>query len=187
MKVDRQQRASLLKLAARDHPCPTCGAEIQSPCTMPDGRTRKSNHQARYDLVKQLKYIKAGRDPVVVPEGAITCKNVGSAGWLVYGIKDVAGGRFGYVGQTGNLEKRMRAHARDIERAGITRRRVKWMCEVIRAGGALEFVVLEQCLSEEASLAAETNWVARLSAQGHPLRNSWTIHQEIIADYNQRT
>jgi len=54
------------------------------------------------------------------------------------------------------------------------------MHEILANGGTLEFVLLEKCTDEEASLIREMGWVGRLAAAGHRLTNRWLIHQEII-------
>lgn len=54
------------------------------------------------------------------------------------------------------------------------------MHEIVTAGGTLEFVVLARCVSEEQSLAAETEWVGKLTEGGHELTNKWLVHQDVI-------
>ena len=103
-----------------------------------------------------------------------------AVGFVVYGIRDKATGGFGYVGQTGDLPRRIKSHVRTAFRGSRTRRVIRWMHRILTIGGTLEFVLLEQCKDEAASLVAESQWVRKLASANHALTNRWLIHQTII-------
>ncbi len=90
-------------------------------------------------------------------------------GFVVYGIREKATGKFGYVGQTRSFAKRVRSHVRKGHRGSRTKQVYFWMHGILTNGGTLEFILLEKCADEEASLAREMEWVGRLAAGGHRL------------------
>lgn len=105
-----------------------------------------------------------------------------AVGYVVYGISDPLTGKVVYVGQTGDLRKRVRGHLRrglQFARHPPIRR---WLYDVMHSDRALEFIVLESCVDEACSLLAEAAWVEKLSSQGHPLLNNWKIHKAIIRE-----
>jgi len=162
--------------AARSYSCPTCGAEVGQRCTGASGKDRVSVHQARGELVRpRRRYDGAWASQIEVVGDA----NV--EGYVTYGIRHKATGRFGYVGQTGNFSKRIQGHARGAY-LGSKKRVARWLKEILDAGGTVEFLLLEQCESEEHSLAMETKWVGILAREGHFLTNRWLEHQKIIKE-----
>ena len=78
----------------------------------------------------------------------------------VYTITNVADGKV-YVGKSAMPAKRWEQH-RNVARAGKKGR----LYDALREDGAaaFEFMVVEECASEDASFAAERAWILRLSA-----------------------
>lgn len=182
MTRDRS-KAEAYRAAVRSVACPQCGAGPDQQCLTDRGAPRISNHAVR-QAEANMRVVPVGQgrhEQLDIPKGAIICPDEGVDGWLVYGVMDRSRQRFGYVGQTGNLIKRVKGHGRDVARGGMTRKRVRWMSSVIRAGGVLEFVVLERCQSQVASLEAESRWISKLAGEGHDLHNRWREHQQLIA------
>lgn len=178
----KEQRRNLVRKAG----CPKCGALAGTSCVGSRGQERVSCHEARWlaagELFPQLaKKSRTATTVANVPEGAIFVPEGVAKGYLVYGIFARDTQKFGYVGQTGNFSKRAQGHIRAFERRS-KRQSVRWMNSVIEKGGRLSFTVLELCQSEEASLAAESAWVAKLASEGHTLHNRWNEHQRLIQE-----
>ncbi len=172
--MDSASRIEQFRETARAFPCPTCFAPIGEPCVGSQGAVRISNHQSRAELVRPMRTPRKQMGRVEVVGDPKT------SGYVVYAIRDKATGRFGYVGQTGNFASRSKAHTRAAIRGSLSRRRTRWMHEIVSSGGTLEIVLVAHCTSEAESLQAETEWVSRLTREGHELLNKWVIHQEAI-------
>ncbi|WP_438703795.1 GIY-YIG nuclease family protein [Tabrizicola sp.] len=102
------------------------------------------------------------------------------AGYVVYAILDPVAQKFFYVGQTGNLRKRIRSHLRRSFKFCRHPPVRRWLYDVIHSDQTPTFAVFESCIDEPSSLLAETKWIDNLSREGHPLLNNWNIHKEII-------
>lgn len=175
-ETDRIAGAELYREAARAFACPTCGADVGQKCISAHGKERISVHQARGDLARpRRRYDNEWASQIEV------VGDVHAEGYVTYGIREKATGRFGYVGQTGNFSKCIRGHARGAY-IGSKKRVACWLRDILSAGGTVEFLLLEQCESEEQSLAVETKWVRILARKGHSLTNRWLEHQKIIKE-----
>jgi len=86
---------------------------------------------------------------------------------VIYGIRARAGDQIRYVGQTVLLPKRRRTHLR-LARNGSAYDVHLW---IARLGGAVEFVVLEECIGADSLNEAEIRWIAELKKDGLPLLN----------------
>ena len=108
------------------------------------------------------------------------------ASYTTYGILDPRTGLFVYVGQTSDMTRRERQH-RGTHRTKTTKHpkgSIKtWLCEAHRKGIEPVFVTLELVETEEESLISESKLVDKLGRQaGHPIRNLWDEHREILAE-----
>ena len=105
--------------------------------------------------------------------------------FTTYGIKDPRIGKFIYVGQTSNFEKRVKGHTRLRKKGrpnyGKRFENIKTrLYDILSEGLMPEFEIFEVCSDEEASLRSETAWVERLANDGHPLLNRWREHRSAI-------
>lgn len=101
--------------------------------------------------------------------------------YVVYLIIDPATDEPFYVGQTGNLERRQRAHLRSARHD--TKRAATKIAEILDAGLLPIFKVVESCSSEAESLSAETLWVKRCAQRGNIVWNRWIEHRQTQAIY----
>jgi len=81
-----------------------------------------------------------------------------------------------YVGQTGNLDRRQKAHLRAAKHD--TKRAATKIAEILDRGLSPIFKVVETCSSEAESLSAETLWVKRCAQQGYRVWNRWIEHRQ---------
>jgi hypothetical protein len=170
-KVERFRRQ------ARAVACPTCGAPADEQCRGSSGRLRESVHKARADWFRAAE---RPRFENLWPGQATIVGDADVDGHVVYAIRHREAGRYGYVGQTAHFARRVRAHLRSTERPS-RKYVVRWMRHILKAGGTLEFVLLERCSGEAHSLDRETWWIATLTMEGHALTNRWREHQDRIA------
>lgn len=116
-------------------------------------------------------------DPALPPNA--DCSN--GKRYVVYLIIDPLTDEPFYVGQTGNLERRQRAHLRSARHD--TKRAASRIAEILDTGLSPIFKVVESCRSEAESLSAETLWVKRCAQQGYRVRNRWIEHRQTQAIY----
>lgn len=87
-----------------------------------------------------------------------------------------------YIGQTGDFDERCKAH-----RAAHRERKAKegslqyWLKQLHKAKLKPNIVALEVVQTERESLASEEKWVEIFTQIGHPLKNGWIEHKNIIA------
>ena len=89
---------------------------------------------------------------------------------VVYGLKDPRHGRFCYVGQTVDVEKRRFQHLDGRYLHGNLSKAL-WMEDLKKAGLVPDLTILEKCESFPAANAAEKEWIRKLIADDHPLLN----------------
>ncbi len=86
-----------------------------------------------------------------------------------------------YIGQTGNFDERSKAH-----RTAHRERKAKegsiqyWLKQLHQAKLQPNIVALEVVQTERESLASEEKWVEIFTQIGHPLKNGWIEHKNII-------
>lgn len=86
-----------------------------------------------------------------------------------------------YIGQTGDFEARCKAH-----RSAHRERKAKegsiqyWLKQLHTAKLKPNIVALEVVQTERESLASEEKWVEIFTQIGHPLKNGWIEHKDII-------
>jgi hypothetical protein len=81
-----------------------------------------------------------------------------------------------YVGQTHCMKSRQRGHLQIGE--GKQRPYKRVIAEILAAGLAPEFRVVDKQSTEADSLRSETEWVKRLASQGIRVMNRWKEHQD---------
>ena len=92
-----------------------------------------------------------------------------------------------YIGQTGDFDARSKAH-----RAAHRERKAKegsiqyWLKQLHTAKLKPNIVALEVVQTERESLASEEKWVDIFTQIGHPLKNGWIEHKEIIQTKKSR-
>lgn len=107
--------------------------------------------------------------------------------YTVYGIVDPRSKLFVYVGETGDFDRRRREH--------LTTHRLRkktppgsiktWLKRLHKDGLEPGFVVLDVVETESESKNVESKWVEKLAGIGHPLRNLWDEHKELIQEADQ--
>ncbi|MBL3554399.1 zinc finger domain-containing protein [Rhodovulum sulfidophilum] len=149
--------------------CPRCGAEPGQPCLGKRGQSRTSYHKERLEQTAKADRVAELMNKLDIPE---------VDGFVVYGIRNPDTETFVYIGQTGRFRKRVRDHLR----SGLKPHRFppvkKWLYETLGSGRVPVFEVLQHCVSEQASLDAETALIRKLTAEGMILLNNWKIHRE---------
>lgn len=101
--------------------------------------------------------------------------------YVVYLIIDPLTDEPFYVGQTGNLERRQKAHLRSAKHD--TKRAATKIAEILDTGLSPIFKVVESCNSEAESLSAETLWVKRCAQRGYRVWNRWIEHRQTQVIY----
>ena len=101
--------------------------------------------------------------------------------YTTYCIKNPETGEIVYIGQTKDFERRKARHlTANAERPKIKTVNIKtWLFDTLATGRMPVIEALEECTTLAASLASETLWVAKLSAEGRgeSLLNRWRVHR----------
>lgn len=109
-----------------------------------------------------------------------------TASYWTYGIFDPRTGLCVYVGQTSDFKARCRQHlaTHRTKKTKYGSGSIKtWLCAAHAAKIEPIILPLELVETEEESLISESKWVDRLGrALGHPLRNLWEEHRDILHD-----
>lgn len=103
--------------------------------------------------------------------------------YTTYGIVDPTTRLFVYVGQSVDFPRRKAEHLKKsrTRRTRHPKGSIKaWLADAEACGVVPDFVVLEVVETEEQSLLSESNWVEKLAAIDHPLRNRWEEHRDLI-------
>lgn len=87
--------------------------------------------------------------------------------YCVYALIDPGDGCVFYVGQTGNVGRRLAEHAAGTDQVSGLRVR-----EIARRGDRVHLVILEHCRNETQSLSAEVFWIETMMARGATLLNA---------------
>lgn len=90
--------------------------------------------------------------------------------WQIYVLKDPADGWFRYVGQTNDLELRLKQHLTDRLAHGNYAKQ-RWLEDLKQRGATPDVEVLQRCHCQKEADEAEREHIRRLIDQGHPLFN----------------
>lgn len=86
-----------------------------------------------------------------------------------------------YIGQTGDFDARCKAHrSAHRERTPKEGSVQYWLKQLHKAKLKPNIVALEVVQTERESLASEEKWVEIFTQIGHPLKNGWVEHKDII-------
>jgi hypothetical protein len=118
----------------------------------------------------------------------IPFKDSDMSNYVTYAIQDTRTDGYVYVGQSKDFENRCKKHLRKGKRRPkISTTNIKtWIYDCLTAGLDPKFITLEIVSTEQESLASETYWVKKLSAEGHQLLNRWDEHRKVIKSVQRK-
>lgn len=88
----------------------------------------------------------------------------------IYALRETGQQAVKYVGQTNNLDSRLKQHLHTAKRRGVNPRDI-WIADVLSRNNSVEIELIEECDIDTVA-ERENYWIEHYRAKGHPLTNS---------------